>query len=590
MMQNLNNFLLISESLAPGNNLVPVDNGLVSVYAPVIKDGHFCFYHGIFHNSDELFSMAVIGSETMEEVLIDLYLTDPEKFPTLLQGNFSLVIGNSEQLYLLRDGNGYENLYFYVSAADNGGIIISNSIKEIGRYKKLEVNTDILPGYFLKTDVNSGETFFKDIRTLAFFEYARLNRRLFTVEKTFFDSFFIKTETVNDVKIKKVITEFDNLLGGIINEKFSQLSHEFKVINALSGGTDSSFIQFYLKKNGSDIAYTANFTAGGLDHIYASDVSRLMDLNQKTINSDTADILDSLPAAIFTSEKPFVFGGESLLQHMYEIIGKDFDVPVVCFDGTGAEGILGASKILYELRIIRKYRRFFGLILPVFKLRSAKLFNRYSEFHKYVNSKTIPDNFILRYFTDEKLRDTVKDAFNLPDLNHVDDFEVSMMKKYNTSLFEAVYRYLAFELEYRRVSNIRVQLANWNGISMVFPFTDTRIFKYLIKLDTEMKLRSAKTKYIFRKAMEVKFPKKIVYRKKIMKNVSVFDEILQNERAKEVIREIKAKDYSYFNFKYDEIFGSPRYASIAYKLINFHIWHKQFIDREDFNQTVEDGR
>ncbi len=66
-----------------------------------------------------------------------------------------------------------------------------------------------------------------------------------------------------------------------------------------------------------------------------------------------------------------------------------------------------------------------------------------------------------------------------------------------------------------------------------------------------------------------------------MKNVSVFDEILQNEKAKEIIREIKVKQYPYFNFNYDEIFGSRRYSALAYKLINFHIWHKLFIDRQE---------
>ncbi len=166
---------------------------------------------------------------------------------------------------MLRDGNGYENLYFSLSSSATKGIIISNSIKEIAKYIRLEVNTEILPGYFLKTDINSGETFFKGIRTLAFFEYGKLNKRSFSLEKGFFDNFFTRTETTAKVKINQVINDCDELLGKIIKEKVSQLSPEFKVVNALSGGTDSSFIQYYLKKNRSDIAYTANFIKGGLD-------------------------------------------------------------------------------------------------------------------------------------------------------------------------------------------------------------------------------------------------------------------------------------------------------------------------------------
>ena len=170
-------------------------------------------------------------------------------------------------------------------------------------------------------------------------------------------------------------------------------------------------------------------------------------------------LINSLPKGIFLSEKPFLFAGETLLLHMYEEISKDYHVPVVCFDGTGAEGILGASKILYELRIIRKYRVLFGLVLPLIKLWSKNKYNRYREFYAYVNRRVIPDNFVLRYFTDKNIRNTVKEAFNLPDLMNIDEFEVSMMKKYNCTLFEAVYRFLAFELEFRRVNNVRTQLA-----------------------------------------------------------------------------------------------------------------------------------
>ena len=49
--------------------------------------------------------------------------------------------------------------------------------------------------------------------------------------------------------------------------------------------------------------------------------------------------------------------------------------------------------------------------------------------------------------------------------------------------------------------------------------------------------------------MEKKFPKNIVYRKKIKKNVSIFDEILKNEKAKEIIKEIKDKKISIFQFQ-----------------------------------------
>jgi asparagine synthetase B (glutamine-hydrolysing) len=179
------------------------------------------------------------------------------------------------------------------------------------------------------------------------------------------------------------------------------------------------------------------------------------------------------------------------------------------------------------------------------------------------------------------------EAFNLHDLAGIDDYEQSMMKNYNASLFESVYRFLSFELEYKRVNNMRTQLAKNNGIFLVFPFTETRLFKYLIRIDTELKLRKAKTKYIFRKAMEKKFPANIIYRKKIRKNVSVYGALLQDEKTRRLIGEIKGRNYPYFNFDYDKIFGSPEFSAVSYKLINFHIWHKLFIEKRPYNTFWE---
>jgi asparagine synthetase B (glutamine-hydrolysing) len=579
-MLNLRNFFIVSSGSGINNSLHKIDDNLWSNYSPVLHKEHFCFYHGIIHNAADLFTDRPHSFKEIELNLIELFLEKHETLPAMLSGNFSIVIGNKDYIYIFRDGNGYENLYFSLQPESSNQLVISNSVKEVMEYMPLEVNTHILPEYFLKTDVNSGATFFKDFETLIFFEYGKINRDSLTIEKGYYDSFFLDSEIITSLNIDSVIDECDNLIEGLINTKVEQLNGEFRIVNSLSGGTDSSYIQYFLNNNNLSCAYTANFMKTGLDHSYASDIAYLMKLKHVTIQSDAQDLINGMENGILTSEKPFLFAGESLLSRMYSQVGMDSVMPVACFDGTGAEGIFGASRILYELRILRKYRFLSGLMLPFVKIISLKLYNRYREFRKYTDSKIIPDNFVLRYFTNRKIWDEVKSAFNLQDLSHIDSYEMSMMRKYNVSLFEAVYRFLAFELEFRRVNNIRTQVAKSNHVFLVFPFTELSLFKYLIKFDTEIKLRNAKTKYLMRRAMELKFPRKIVYRKKIMKNVSVSDEILGNEKVKVWIDEIKAKNYSYFTFDYDKIFGSPQFATIAYKLINFHIWHKLFIENK----------
>jgi asparagine synthetase B (glutamine-hydrolysing) len=579
-MQNFKNFLITSFTPGPASGLVDIGNSLFARDLPVTHREHFCFFHGNIHNFNEFHSSQDPDSRSPESILIELYLSDPQTFGSKLKGTFCLVIGNGSKIFVLRDGNGYENIYFSVTPGDHGKIIISNSIKEIAALKKPEVNTGALPAYFLKADLNSGETFFRDVSTLAFFEYAVISIADHTVKKGFFENFFIDGIITSRVNINKLVSEFENLTGTIINEKLEQLGGNSRIINALSGGTDSTYIQYFLKEKNDDLAYTANYTVAGMDRIYASDVASLLSLDHRTVESDTEQLISCIPLGIWLCEKPFMFSGETLLLNMYREARNDLEGPVSCFDGAGAEGILGASKILYELRTIRKYRFLFPLLLPVIRLRSEKLYRKYLEFYRLVNKKEIPDDFILRYFTDEKIHKVIKEAFRLADLRITTSYETGMMKIYNTSLFESFYRFLAFEHEFKRTVNVRTQLAKNYNISLVLPFTETQLYRFLLQYDTEIKLRNAKTKYIFRKAMERKFPKSIIYRKKVRKNVSVSDELLKNKKVIELVNEIKNRNYPYFSFNYDEIFSSTKYSTIAYKLINFHIWHRIFIDED----------
>ncbi len=576
-MKDYRNFLLTTENPGPHSGLTEISGGLWASYAPAVLGEHFCFLHGIIHNLSEL---AEPESEVTLSTLTGLYLRDPAAFPSLLKGSFCIVIGNAEKLHIYRDGNGYENIYFSDGKAGKDGITVSNSVSEILKLRQLEVNTEVLPAYFLKADLNSGECFFKGFESLAFFEFAEISRKDGSLKKAFFDNFFIGGKTKKRVNITKVVDEFESLTESIISEKLSQFSPGTVIVNALSGGTDSSYIQYFLKEKNELLACTANYSNAGMDKEYAGDVAALLSLKHRVFESDTSRMIANMPEGILLCEKPFMFSGETLLMEMYRGIGNELKKPAACFDGAGAEGIMGASRVLYELRIIRKFRILVPLLLPLLRLKSKKMYLRYSEFYRLVNKKDIPGDFILKYFTDANIHSAVKDAFGLENLSAATAFETEMMKTYGTTLFEAFYRFLAFEHEFRRTVNVRTQLAKPHSISLVLPFTETSLYRFLLQFDTEIKLRNAKTKYIFRKAMERKFPKNIIYRRKIRKNVSVTDEILKDPRGAELVKEITERKYPYFSFDYAKVFSDRRYSTLAYKLINFHIWHRIFIDRD----------
>ena len=317
------------------------------------------------------------------------------------------------------------------------------------------------------------------------------------------------------------------------------------------------------------------------------DVARHLNSDHTLVEIDTNDFFKNIREGIKYCEVPLIFQGEAMFNYMFGKINesKNSDEPISCFDNNGADAILGHSRSLMAIRYIKLFSPFFRLFnSTIVRIKSKKDYLRNIEIIKGIKSNKFTPKFLCALFNETDKLKVVKEAFNLSDsdLSSIHGFELKELEKYDVDLIDKLYRLPIFEYETKRIANIDYQLAKNNNICLVFPFRDKTLINFLLNVPTKRKIKHFTDKYFGKKLLIKYLPKKLVYRKKIGKGIP-FQKIFRNDKNFiSIIEEIKDANYiNYFNFDLNKIFYTKNYEEFAIKLINFHIWHKLFIDNID---------
>ncbi len=152
------------------------------------------------------------------------------------------------------------------------------------------------------------------------------------------------------------------------------------------------------------------------------------------------------------------------------------------------------------------------------------------------------------------------------------------INKFGNTYLDKFYRAKMFVYDLNSIRNINYNIAKQNGYIIRYPFFKRKFMDFMLRLDTEHKLKFSERKYIIRKMLRKKLAKKFADRKKIALDIPLTTLFKEDTSYIDLIDEIKQRDYDYFDFDLEEIFERKASASFALKLINFHFWHKHFID------------
>jgi len=543
---------------------------------------HYIILSGDVYNIKDIKERFAIKSSVAEEIILELYFKVGEKTPNYLKGIFAIVVINSEKIILFRDYFSISSIYYYIDNTKNE-FIITNKIREIKKFMNLKVNVGVLPRFFLRTSLHIGDTFFENIRSLEFAQLLKLSIKDNKLIPIIYDDSFYKEIKNEHLKENTIISKTEDIIYKNIKEIVNYYAN-CNVINALSGGVDSSYIQVLLKKIGFNKAYTFAhelLSTGVIE--YSTDISKYLEIEHNVFKLKSEYIIDSIKNGILTCEVPYIFEAEFLENYMYAHMSKKEGKDILITHGQGADAIFTYGRAFFILKYLNN-----PIFLSLFSLVN-ECFLKVFDFKEYKHNKTIIqklkkkiiDEELLYLLFDQRYHgEFIKKAFSLENMYKMYSIDIERIRKFQIDFVEKLYRW-RYDFDFKRASFITYELCKQYDLNVCFPYIDKELLFYMCSIPLSKKIRRLTDKFYKKKLLLKHLPSKFVYRKKIKTGDKNFLLLFNDGKIAEIIKAIKNSKYDYFNFDCEAIYSDEKYYGLAIKLINFYIWHKIFIENVD---------
>ena len=550
---------------------------------------HYIVISGDIYNIKDIKKEFFLEADIPEEIILELFFKVGINIPSYLRGIFSAVIISNEKIVFFRDYFSVDCIYYYIDNQQNE-FIITNKISEIKRFMKLKVDTTVLPRYFVRTSIRKGDTFFENIKTLEFAQLLTLALDDYKLTPTLYDDSLFKEIKNNQLKENIINDKAENIIWENLKE-ITNYYVDYNVVNSLSGGVDSSYLQILLKKLGFSKAYTfSEAVIGTLIQKYSIDIAKYLEIEHNIIEIKPEYILDNIKEGILTCEAPHIFEGEFLQNYMWKNIRAKEGKKTLVINGQGSDGIFGYGRALLILKYLSKplWLALFNIINEIIiKLLNKYDYIMYKTIIKKLKKRELDEELLYVLFDkwryDEDIENTIKKAFDLDNLHKVYSPDIGILNKFEINFVEKLFRW-RIDHEFDRAVRITHENCKNYELSICFPYVNKKLLLYACSIPLAKKVKRFKFKIIMKKILSRYLPSKYVYRKKLTQTTKPHGWWLyffNDEKISKIIKDIKNTKYDYFNFDYEVIFSDIKYYFLANKLINFYIWHKIFIQNVD---------
>ncbi len=514
-------------------------------------------------------------SHTDTEVLVHLYEEYGYNMPAMLDGQFSFCIYDKRKgiFFLARDRVGIVPLYYYYS---QGKFIFSSELKAIlqsGINK--HIDEDALVGYLRFGYIPAPHCILKNVFKLmpAHYLVFDLKEGKIAAHERYWNITF--SEELDDCK--SVAQQLRSLLEQSVQKR---LMADVPVGAFLSGGLDSSVIVSLIKKYKKNLkTFSIKFDHPEYDEsVFAKKVAKFFKTEHFEINFSSDDARKIIQKLVVHYDEPF---GDSSAIPTYLVSEVARQHVTVSLSGDGGDELLGGYN---------RYRYFFVLCrlnaLPsVFKFILKLLLN--------------PIIFLCPRFELERTRELL----SFPKLGDIELFEKLSEKIDRGDLEKLLKRNINFadttlgirtrgglnSLQHYDVVNYLEGdiLTKVDRAAMAVsletrpPFLDHRVMEFCFCINSRLKIRGWKGKWILKKAFEGIVPKETIWRKKRGFTVPI-KHYLKNELKDLVERYVfNYNGHDLFDREFIKGMGEHGQLKDTYRLywniMMFNMWHERWM-------------
>ena len=526
------------------------------------------------------------------ETILHLYEEYGIKCVEKLRGMFAFAVWNRREksLFIARDRLGVKPLYYVHD--EQGNLFFASEIKSLleANAVKAELNYNALPDQLANHGTSFNETLFKNVKRLLpgntlFWQDGKLK-----IEKFWDVTFEPKHEEKPD---KNFVEEWLELFKESVKLR---LMADVPLGMFLSGGIDSSAICAVMSQMVDEPIKT--FSVGfkereANEFEYARIVSKEFKTEHHEITITPEQFFAELPKMIWQEDEPLGFVACVPLYFVSKLAQKHVKVVLT---GEGSDEMLGGYGRYHKAMMLLRYGRKYEQLTPNFLRRIVKNNVENLPMSRKLSRTflALPTDFENLYFDNfaifpKSMQEKMLTAETRAQIAENNPYfhQQNWIEQINTPnvLDQLLYADTKTYLHELLMKQDKMSMAA--SIESRVPFLDHKLVEYTAKLPERMKIRGRETKWILREAMKGILPKQILTRSKMGFPVpvgawfrngfkNIIDEYVTGERAlsrgifePDFVRELVGRHN-----------GGENYDQKLWFLVNFEIWHRQFIDGE----------
>jgi asparagine synthase (glutamine-hydrolysing) len=535
-------------------------------------------YNGEIYNFKEIRKdLETLGhqfkSNSDTEVIIHAYEEWKESCLQRFNGMFAFAIWDSKnkRLFLARDRSGVKPLYYYI---DKNKFIFSSEIKSILELDvPRQINRDALYDYFNYFITIGDETLFKHIRSVPPAHYFVLEDNKITARKYWEFEYLIENKSE---------AEWCSIIENELSESVKKRMISDVPIGAfISGGVDSSAIVSFMNENSSKVKTFCVGSGEDTELKNARIAADVLNTEHKEIMITSEDFSKNLRKMIWHYDMPVSFASSIPLYFVSRLTKGD---ATVVLTGEGADEIF-AGYNRYKLMLNANNLNRITKIVPS-KMKSASsniLTSLYSDSRYKKNIEMSINGFNMDYATGiniliGKERDSM---LTVPKQKHWNERIQKVFESKQTDFLNRLL-YLDFKTYLVELLMKQDKMSMAASIESRVPFLDYHLIQTAAKIPSELKLNKGIGKYIFKKSLQKRLPKNMIYQKKIGFSVPInkwFRKELHSYLSDSIIDDSNSLA-SFFDVtkvkKMIEMQKSKDYSLQLWAILNFKLWMEEF--------------
>ena len=428
---------------------------------------------------------------------------------------------SNSKVYLCRDRVGVKPLYYY---QNNDGFYFSSELKTILEIsnEKFELNYQVVGEYLCQAlQDTSTSTMYKGIFSVAPGHYLEIDLK--SDEINVVETCYWSVSNASPYQGNNIVDEIGSLFDDAVRIR---MISDVPVGITLSGGLDSSAIAASMKDQigESDDLNVLSVVSPGSQ----LDESRFVDImsdflgseaHKITLDWNPTDAVGLLKKVTWHNDTPL--GSFSNAAH-YLMMKRANELGVtVILSGQGADEVLYGYKkylVFYIQSLLRNFRFFKAATTMASFIINRSIVSQFNfmEAKRYLpkilkgKSYDIKGSMLKKYYSPVVLSLKPKQSIEERQIDDLEKYSVPFLTHYEDRMS------MAWSREIR------------------LPFLDYRLVELLAHLPADQKLLRGWTKYVFRKAMEKRLPKTIVWRKDKQGFINPQEQWLKHELKEEV--------------------------------------------------------